>query len=117
MDLSTAFRLPEVDCRDLALRMRKPWYRYLDRNEEWKEWVIILYKLNDDAFAEPTSTADKFHCASNLISSSYSYRSPLDGPIHLCKFMYAHLMTQKPILSRFGMRNPRIMWSVSESLT
>jgi hypothetical protein len=36
MDVSTAFLLQEVDYRDLALnmRMRKPWYRYLDRNEE-----------------------------------------------------------------------------------
>ena len=43
MDLSTAFRLQEVDYRGLALRKRKPWYQYLDRNEEWKEgmcWVI-----------------------------------------------------------------------------
>ena len=55
--------------------------------------------------------------ASNLISSSYSYCSSLDGPIHLCKFIYAHLMTRGSIFSRFGMRNPRIMWSVSKSLT
>ena len=45
MHVSTAFQLQGVDGRDLALRrMKKPWYRCLDRNEEWKErmyWVII----------------------------------------------------------------------------
>ena len=46
MGLSTAFQLQEVDCHDLVLWMRKPWYRYLYRNGSRKKRSVELLYTN-----------------------------------------------------------------------